>query len=428
MNYTKLNKSQLEKEFKLVKESWLSAKEKNLNLDMSRGKPEIRQLNLSLDMQTCLKEPQDFKTKDGFDTRNYGLPLGIPELRNLFADVLGVDPTQIIVGGNSSLKLIYNILADAMLLGLPESDRPWMHYAKIKFLCPCPGYDRHFSMCEHLGIEMIPVPMQKDGPDMDLVERLVKSDDSIKGVFCVPKYSNPTGITFSNETVQRFASLKPKAKDFRIFWDNAYLVHNFYDTPDQLLNIHSEAKKSGNENIVFEFFSTSKITLAGSGVSCVAASPSNINWYSGCLNNECISYDKVNQLRHFHYIKSAENLHTIMKQHAKILVPKFKTIQDTFKNGFADTGFATWSNPNGGYFVNLELLEGTAKRTWELASQIGVTLTPAGATFPYKIDPKDSNLRIAPSNVDPDLVAPIAEYIIICAKLAALEKLLGIHS
>lgn len=428
MLYSKMSPQELKNEYDLIKSKWLELKEMGLSLDMSRGKPEKRQLDLCMDLMNCLKNDEDCKNEDGFDVRNYGLPTGLPELKRIFSDLMGVGANEIFVGGNSSLKLMYNIIVDAMLIGLPGSEKPWSKYDKIRFLCPAPGYDRHFSMCEHLGIEMITIPMLSTGPDMDMIEKLVAEDETIKGVWCVPKYSNPTGITFSDETVKRFAALKPKASDFRIFWDNAYMIHDLTDTPDELLNIHHEAKKQGNESIVFEFCSTSKITLAGAGICFVASSAENINWIISSFQYEGLGYDKVNQLRHARYIKNVDNLFKIMKQHAAIIAPKFDVVITTFEKEFGDSGIASWYKPNGGYFISLDVAEGTAKRTWDLANQMGVTLTGAGSTFPYRKDPKDSNLRIAPSNVDHNKVSEICEYIVICAKLASLEKLIGIRS
>ncbi len=425
MNYKSMSPAQLKEEHSKVLKEWEAIRAMGLKLDMSRGKPEPGQLDLSLEMMTNLKTPEDCKNKDGFDVRNYGLPTGIPDLKEIFADILGVSLDEIFTGGNSSLNIMYNVVVDAMLVGLPESEKPWCKYDKIRFLCPAPGYDRHFLMCEHLGIDMISIPMLSTGPDMDMIEKLVSEDETIKGVWCVPKYSNPTGITFSDETVRRFAALKPKAKDFRIFWDNAYCVHDLYDEGDTLLNIHEEAKKAGNENIVFQFASTSKMTLAGGGVSFVASSKENIKWFATMLEKEGLGYDKVNQLRHARYFKSAENVREIMRRHAKILRPKFEAVINTFAEEFGDTGIANWHAPRGGYFISLDVMEGCAKRTFSLAAEAGVTLTNVGATFPYGKDPKDSNLRIAPSNVLLENVAPIAKYITICAKLASLEKLLG---
>lgn len=424
MNYFTTSQEELKHEKDSLLSEWLAIKTKNLSLDMSRGKPEKRQLDLCLDLMTNLSSPENCKNRDGFDVRNYGLPTGIPELKEIFADIMDADPKNVFTGGNSSLNLMYNIIVDAVAIGFPESDRAWGKEDEVKFLCPAPGYDRHFSICEHLGIQMITVPMLKTGPDMDMIEALVRSDASIKGIWCVPKYSNPTGITFSDDTVRRFAALQPKAKDFKIFWDNAYIVHDLYAEGDKLLNLRKEAKKSGNENMVFEFCSTSKITLAGGGVGFVASSAENIQWIAKMFSLEGLGYDKVNQLRHAKFFQNADGVREIMKKHGDILRPKFEAVLDTFKNEFSDTGIADWHAPRGGYFISLDVMEGTAKRTWELAKEIGVVLTNVGATFPYGNDPKDSNLRIAPSNVAPENVALIAKYVTICAKLAALEKLI----
>jgi len=426
MNYYSAKKEDLISEYNHLLSQWNAIKEKNFSLDMSRGKPEVGQLDLSLDLLTILKKPEDCKNESGFDVRNYGLPTGIPDLKRIFAKILDVEPSMVFTGGNSSLNMMYNIIVDAMAIGFAESEKPWGKYDRIKFLCPAPGYDRHFSVCQHLGIEMITIPMLPTGPDMDLVEKYVSEDETVKGIWCVPKYSNPTGITFSDETVKRFAALKPMAKDFKIFWDNAYLIHDLYDEHDHLLNIHREAAKFGNEDMIFEFLSTSKVTLAGGGVSFVASSEKNISWLTSMLALEGLGYDKVNQLRHAKFLKDEQGVYDIMKKHAAILRPKFEAVLKTFKEDFGDSGFASWHSPRGGYFISLDVLPGTAKRTWDLAKEIGVTLTNAGATFPYGKDPEDKNLRIAPSNVKLSDISMIAQFVVICAKLAALEKLLHI--
>lgn len=426
MNYYSMSKAELKKEYDCLLKQWNDAKAMNLSLDMSRGKPEIGQLDLSLDLLTTLKSTSDCKNESGFDVRNYGLPTGIPELKEIFAKILGVKVSQIFTGGNSSLNMMYNIIVDAVAIGFSESEKPWGKYDKIRFLCPAPGYDRHFSICQHLGIEMITIPMLSTGPDMNMIEKLVSEDESIKGIWCVPKYSNPTGITFSDDTVRRFAALKPKAKDFKIFWDNAYLIHDLYDEHDQLLNIHDEASKHGNQDMIFEFFSTSKVTLAGGGVCFIASSEANIAWLSSMLALEGLGYDKVNQLRHVRFLKDENGVYEIMKKHANILRPKFEAVLKTFTDEFGDSGIANWHAPRGGYFISLDVMDGCAKRTWNLASEIGVSLTGAGATFPYGKDPHDRNLRIAPSNVKQNDIPVIAKYVTICAKLAALEKLLAI--
>ena len=427
MNYLSMSKDQQKEEMRLVLEKYNKIKESGLSYDMSRGKPEVKQLDLGMSMLSCLQSPEDCKTRDGFDVRNYGLPNGLPECKAIFSQLLEVEESEVFIGGNSSLKLMYNLLVDAMLIGFPGCT-PWSKQNKIRFLCPAPGYDRHFTMCEHLGIEMITIPMLSTGPDMDLVEKLVSCDETIKGIWCVPKYSNPTGITFSDETVRRFAGLKPKAPDFKIFWDNAYMVHDFYDEGDKLLNLIEEAKKAGNEDIVFEFFSTSKITFAGAGICVVAASEKNIRWITECFALEGLGYDKINQLRHTRYLKDVKTLKEIMKKHAAIIRPKFEAVSEAFSSFFGDSGIASWLMPNGGYFISLDVMDGTATRTWTLAKEAGITLTPVGATFPYRQDPNDRNLRIAPSNVELESIPAIAEYITVCAKLAALEKLMGINS
>jgi DNA-binding transcriptional MocR family regulator len=425
MNYLQMSKEELKSEFQRVQNDWNYIRSLNLNLDMSRGKPEKAQLDLCTEMMTCLSSPEDCKSESGFDVRNYGLPTGIPELKQIFAQIMGVEQDQIFTGGNSSLNLMYNIIVDAMAIGFAESARPWAKEEQIRFLCPAPGYDRHFSICEHLGIEMITIPMLASGPDMDLIEQLVSQDASIKGIWCVPKYSNPTGITFSDETVRRFAALQPKAPDFKIFWDNAYLVHDLYDVHDSLLNIHKESQRYGTDDRVFEFLSTSKMTLAGGGVCFVASSKNNIRWLEKRFSMEGLGYDKVNQLRHYRYFKNADGVYSVMKKHAAILRPKFESVLNCFEESFGDSGIANWHSPKGGYFISLDVMKGTAKRTWQLAKDIGVSLTNVGATFPYGKDPHDENLRIAPSNVPLENVERIAKYVVICAKLAALEKLLA---
>ncbi len=425
MKYSEMTRPQLEAEYAVQKAAWQAICDQHLTLDMSRGKPEKGQLDLATDLLTILKTPEDCKNRDGFDTRNYGLPTGIPELKEIFAEILGVANDEIFTGGNSSLNMMYNIIVDAMALGFPESGKAWSKYDKIKFLCPAPGYDRHFSICQHLGIEMITIPMLPTGPDMDLVEKYAGEDETVKGIWCVPKYSNPTGVTFSDETVRRFCTMKTAAPDFKIFWDNAYIIHDLYDEHDEVLNIIEEAKKYGTEDRVFEFCSTSKVTIAGGGVSFVASSKANIERLAKRLSMEGLGYDKVNQLRHYRFFKDADGVREIMKRHAAILRPKFRAVIEEFEKGMGETGIANWHDPKGGYFISLNVMEGTAKRTWQLAHDAGVTLTNVGATFPYGKDPKDENLRIAPSNVKLADVGNIAKYVCVCARLAALEKLLN---
>lgn len=401
-----------------------SYKEKNLTLDMSRGKPAPDQLNLSIDMLThCLDG--DYKSENGIDCRNYGVLDGIPEAKALMKPLLGVSDDEIIVGGNSSLQLMYDTIAKAMLLGVLGSDKPWCKSDKVKFLCPAPGYDRHFAICESIGIEMITVPYLEDGPDMDLVEKLVAEDDEIKGIWCVPMYSNPTGISYSDEVVRRFANLKPKAKDFRIFWDNAYCVHHLTDTPDRILNILEECKKAGNPNIVFMFTSTSKISFPGGGLACIGASKENIEFIKSQMTYQTIGYDKLNQLRHAKFFKNFEGITAHMEKHKAIIAPKFKIVIDMLEKEIKPCGIAKWHNPNGGYFISFTGLDGTANRIVSLCKEAGVILTGAGATYPYGKDPHDSNIRLAPTFPTCDELKVAMEVFCVSAKLASVEKLLA---
>ena len=397
-------------------------KGRGLKLDMSRGKPNKAQLDLSSDMLEILDSSSDFKASDGMETRNYGGLPGIPECRQLFADLLGVEAKNVIVGGNASLTMMYDYIAQCMIFGC--GDEPWIKQGNVKFLCPAPGYDRHFGILEHFGIEMINIKMNDDGPDMDSIEEYVK-DSSVKGAFCVPKYSNPDGITFSDEVVRRFAALKPAAKDFRIIWDNAYIVHDINDTPDELLNIFDEAKKYGSEDMFIEFCSTSKMSFAGAGVAALAASDANIKDILSRMTIQTISNDKVNQLRHVRYFKNVDGIKAKMKQHAALLKPKFDTVTEGFAKAFDGTGIARWRNPNGGYFVSLYVMNGCAKRVGQLCKDAGLTLTTVGAAYPYGIDPDDSVIRIAPSYPDIDELQQAVELLCICVKLAAAEKLLA---
>ena len=397
-------------------------KGRGLKLDMSRGKPNKAQLDLSSDMLEILNSSSDMKSSDGMETRNYGGLLGIPECRQLFADLLGVEAKNVIVGGNASLTMMYDYIAQCMIFGC--GDEPWIKQGNVKFLCPAPGYDRHFGILEHFGIEMINIKMNDDGPDMDSIEEYVK-DSSVKGVFCVPKYSNPDGITYSDEVVRRFAALKPAAKDFRVIWDNAYIVHDINDTPDELLNIFDEAKKCGSEDMFIEVCSTSKMSYAGAGVAALAASDANIRAIQSRMTIQTISNDKVNQLRHVRYFKNVDGIKAKMKQHAKILKPKFDTVTEGFAEAFDGTGIARWRNPNGGYFVSLYVMNGCAKRVGHLCKDAGLTLTTVGAAYPYGIDPDDSVIRIAPSYPDIDELQQAVELLCVCVKLAAVEKLLA---
>ncbi len=393
-----------------------------LKLDMSRGKPSPEQVSTMERLLTAVKTNEECFSETGGDCRNYGGLDGINEMKRLLGEMLGVTSDHIIVGGNSSLNLMYDTVARSMLHPVEDGCKPWSKYGQITFLCPVPGYDRHFAICEFFGIKMVNIPLSEDGPDMDMVESLVASDETIKGMWCVPKYSNPSGYTYSAETVRRIASLRPAAKDFRVFWDNAYVLHDLTDTPDELPEIFSEAEKYGNEDMFFEFASTSKITFPGSGISCIAASPRNIKRILNALKIQTIGHDKLNQLRHSRVFKCYDDIVAQMKVHMNIIRPKFRIIYEAFENGFAGYDNVTWTIPNGGYFFCLSLPNGTAKRTVELCKEAGLIITSAGAMFPYGIDPEDSKLRIAPTFPSCDELAVAADLLTVCARLAIEEK------
>ena len=424
MQYSLMSKPELETEFNKLKEQYEAVVAKGLKLDMSRGKPGADQLCLSEGMLKAVSSNEDCFSENGTDCRNYGILDGIPEAKELFAEILGVEPENVIVGGVSSLNIMYDEITRAMLFGVHGGDKPWGAQGKIKFLCPVPGYDRHFAICQLMGIEMINIPMTENGPDMDMVEKYVSEDESIKGIWCVPKYSNPDGIIYSDETVRRFAALKPKAKDFRIFWDNAYIVHDLYeDIP--FPNLLALAKEYGNEDLPIMFTSTSKISYSGAGISCMAASVNNIAKTKKSMTIQTIGNDKLNQLRHVKYFKNADGIKAQMKKHAEILRPKFEAVLAAFEKELAPRGVAEWKSPLGGYFISLNVLPGCAKRVYELAKNAGVTLTPAGAPFPYGIDPEDKNLRIAPSFPPVSELTLAVEILCICCKMAACEKFLS---
>lgn len=424
MLYTEMTKEQLAEEKAALCEKYDEFKSKGLNLTMARGVPAPEQLDLSINMLLhCLDG--DTMSKSGIDCRSYGVLDGIPEAKELFMEMLGVGADEVIVGGNSSLQMMYDTIIRALQLGVLGSEKPWCKYDKVKFLCPAPGYDRHFAMCEALGIEMITIEYKEDGPDMDEVERLVSSDPTIKGIWCVPMYSNPTGITYSDEVVRRFANLKPAASDFRIFWDNAYCVHHLVDKNQaHLLNIIEECKKAGNPNMVFEFSSTSKISFPGGGLAVICASKDNIDFIKKQMAIQIIGYDKLNQLRHAKYFKNFEGITEHMRHHAAIIRPKFEVVLYKLEQEIAPLGIATWTKPHGGYFISFNGMDGTAKRIVALCKEAGVTLTSAGATYPYGKDPHDSNIRIAPTYPSVSDLLKAIDLFCICVRLASVEKLI----
>lgn len=424
MNYLNCGKEELEKEYAALAKEYEDVKGKGLKLNMARGKPGKEQLDLSLGLLDVLNSKSDFVGTDGMDCRNYGVLEGIDECRKLFGDILGVDSEYVMVGGSSSLNMMFDTISCMMTKSIVEGCKPWYEVKNRKFLCPVPGYDRHFGITEYYGFEMIPVPMTENGPDMDVVEKLVESDDSIKGIWCVPKYSNPQGITYSDETVKRFAALKPAAKDFRIMWDNAYCIHDINDTPDELLNLFDECKKNGTEDMPILFCSTSKITFPGAGVAAMAASKNNMKVFKERYNYEVISYDKLNMLRHVRYFKDFDGIMEHMQKHKEVLRPKFDIVLNALESNLKPVGIGEWTNPNGGYFVSIDVLSGTAKRVVQLCKEAGVVLTGAGATYPYGKDPDDKNIRIAPTFPPNDELITAMDVFCICTKLAACEKLL----
>lgn len=423
--YNETDVNALKQEYEKLTKEYEAYKAMRLSLNMARGKPDTDQLDLSQSILSIFTEKENCIAEDGTDCRNYGLLDGIPEAKRFFADILDIHEDELIVCGNSSLNLMYDTVVRCLLYGVAPNKTPWIKQGTIKFLCPVPGYDRHFAICQSLGIEMIPVAMTKNGPDMDTVERLVASDPAVKGVWCVPKYSNPDGTTYSDETVRRFASLAPAADDFRIFWDNAYLIHDLYDEGDTLLNICELVRGTKNENIVFEFFSTSKITFPGAGVAVIASSKANIAHIKSSLTVQTIGYNKLNMLRHVRYFKNTEGVIAHMKRHAALLRPKFEAVIEAFDKELAPLGIVSYSRPRGGYFISLDTMSGCATRIFNLMREAGVTMTSVGATFPYGKDPEDKNLRIAPSYPPLEEIR-IATKVLVCAvKMASIEKLLG---
>ena len=410
-------KSELEAQFDEVKA-------KNLKLDMSRGKPSTEQLNLSMDMMDVLKSDSDLVCEEGVDCRNYGVLDGIAEAKQLLADMMEVPKDNIVIFGNSSLNVMYDTIARSMTHGVMVST-PWAKLDKVKFLCPVPGYDRHFAITERFGIEMINIPMSESGPDMGMVEEYVSNDASVKGIWCVPKYSNPQGYTYSEETVKRMAALKPAAEDFRIFWDNAYVIHDLYDdNKDEIADIISECEKAGNPDMVFEFASTSKVSFPGSGIAALATSANNIADIKKQLTIQTIGHDKLNQLRHVRFFKDINGLKEHMRKHAEFMRPKFEAVESVLEEELGGLGIGSWTEPKGGYFISFEAMDGCAKAIVAKCKEAGVKLTGAGATFPYGKDPKDSNIRIAPSFPTPDEMKQAADLFVLCVKLVSVEKLL----
>ncbi len=400
-------------------------KAKGLKLDMSRGKPGVSQLALSMEMLDVINSESDMRTMLGNDTRNYGDLDGIGECRRLMANMMSVNKDNVVVCGNSSLNIMYDTVSRSMTKGVNGST-PWAKLDKVKFLCPVPGYDRHFKITEYFGIEMINVPLLEDGPDMNIVEEYVNNDASVKGIWCVPKYSNPTGVSYSDEVIRRFAHLKPAAEDFRIFWDNAYCIHHLYDDrQDEILNILEECEKAGNPNMVYIFASTSKVTFPGSGVAAIASSLENIDFIESQMTVQTIGHDKINQLRHSRYFGGIDGMKEHMRKHADLMRPKFEAVLKVLEEELDGLGIGSWTRPNGGYFISFDAMEGCAKAIVAKCKEAGVVLTGAGATYPYGIDPKDSNIRIAPSFPTPEEMAMATDLFVLCVKLVSVEKLLN---
>lgn len=423
--YTEMTKDELQKEYQSLEEEYKNYTVNPLSLNMARGKPSPAQLDLSMPMMETLDAKSVLKSEDGTDCRNYGGLTGIPEAKQLFADMLGVKSENVIVFGNSSLNIMFDTVCRSFTHGVMGST-PWCKLPEVKWLCVVPGYDRHFKVTEHFGFKMINIPMLPTGPDMDMVEKLVSEDETIKGIWCVPKYSNPTGNSYSDETVRRLAALKPAAADFRIYWDNAYAVHHLYDDrQDEVLEILSECEKAGNPDLVYEFASTSKISFSGAGVAVMAASVNNIADVTKKIGNQTIGHDKVNQLRHVRFFKDAQGVAEHMRKHAALLKPKFEIVNNMLDEELGGLGIGSWTKPNGGYFVSFDSLPGCAKDIFLAAKAAGVQLTNAGAAFPYGKDPEDKNIRIAPSYPTEDEIKEAMKLFTLCVKLVSAKKLLG---
>ncbi len=425
-SYKEMNEKELLQLRTVLQKEYEDAKGKGLKLDMSRGKPSASQLNVEMDIMDVLNSTSDYKTEDGVDCRNYGIVDGIPEAKRMMAEMMDVaDPDNIIVCGNASLTIMYDTISRAMIHGI-LGNTPWCKLDKVKFLCPSPGYDRHFAVTEHFGIEMITIPLTPSGPDMDMVEELVSKDEAIKGIWCIPKYSNPQGYSYSNEVVKRFAALKPAAKDFRIYWDNAYVIHHLYeDAQDYILDILSECDKAGNPDMVYEFASTSKVSFPGAGISAIASSKANLDDMRKTMAIQTIGHDKINQLRHVRYFKNLDGLNAHMKKHADSMRPKFEAVLKGLDKELGGLGIAQWTNPKGGYFISFEAMDGCAKAIVSKCKEAGVVLTGAGATFPYGKDPKDSNIRLAPTFPEPEELSAATDLFVLCVKLISVEKLIA---
>lgn len=423
-SYKSMSKSELEALKTELEKEFNDFKAQGLSLDMSRGKPSQEQLDLSMEMMDVLHSGSDLRCSTGVDCRNYGVLDGIPEAKALLGAMCEVDADKMIIYGNSSLNVMYDTVARAMTHGIMGST-PWCKLDKVKFLCPVPGYDRHFAITEYFGIEMINIPMTLEGPDMDLVEKYVSEDPAVKGIWCVPKYSNPQGISYSDETVRRFARLKPAAKDFRLFWDNAYSVHHLYDDDqDVVLEILEECEKAGNPDMVYKFTSTSKISFPGSGIAAIATSPNNLEDIKKQLFIQTIGHDKLNQLRHVRFFKDIDGIHAHMRKHAAIMRPKFEAVLDTLEKELGGLEIGSWIKPKGGYFISFDSMDGCAKAIVTKAKEAGVVMTNAGATYPYGKDPHDSNIRIAPSFPTLEELKTAAKLFTVCVKLVSVEKLL----
>lgn len=424
MQYNDMSKEELLALKESLNKEYAEAKAKGLALDMSRGKPSAKQLDVSLGLLDTINSSSDLKALDGTDCRNYGVLDGIPEAKKLMADMMGTTPDHVIVYGNASLNIMYDQISRAYTHGI-LGNTPWCKLDKVKFLCPVPGYDRHFAITERFRIEMINIPMSESGPDMGMVEEYVSKDASVKGIWCVPKYSNPQGYTYSEETVKRMAALKPAAEDFRIFWDNAYVIHDLYDdNKDEIADIISECEKAGNPDMVFEFASTSKVSFPGSGIAALATSANNIADIKKQLTIQTIGHDKLNQLRHVRFFKDINGLKEHMRKHAEFIRPKFEAVESVLEEELSGLGIGSWTEPKGGYFISFDAMDGCAKAIVAKCKEAGVKLTGAGATFPYGKDPKDSNIRIAPSFPTPEEMKQAADLFVLCVKLVSVEKLL----